>query len=150
MERCKYLIVGGGMTADAAVQGIRSVDTSGPIGIITNEKHVPYKRPPLSKGLWKGDAPESVWLSNAKDHATIHNARTATRIDKIGKQVFDDGGEVYTYEKLLLATGGTVRRLPYDVEGIIYYRTFDDFEQLKQKAPKGSSAIVVGGGFIGS
>ena len=48
MPDYKYLIVGGGMTADAAAKGIRKVDDSGTIGIISNESHLPYNRPPLS------------------------------------------------------------------------------------------------------
>jgi len=150
MTTYKYLIIGGGMTAAAAVEGIRSADPTGTIGIVASEPHPPYKRPPLSKGLWKGDPFESVWLINVKDHATIHPGRTATRINKSEKQVVDDLIEVYAFDKLLLATGGSVRKLPYDVEGIIYFRTLDDYEQLRQKAPKGSSVIVIGGGFIGS
>jgi NADPH-dependent 2,4-dienoyl-CoA reductase/sulfur reductase-like enzyme len=50
MPQTKYLIVGGGMTADAAVEGIRQVDPNGSIGLISAEPHRPYDRPPLSKG----------------------------------------------------------------------------------------------------
>ena len=55
MPHYKYLIVGGGMTADAAVNGIREADGEGSIGLISAEQNAPYNRPPLSKGLWKGD-----------------------------------------------------------------------------------------------
>ena len=48
MPDFKYLIVGGGMTADAAVQGIRELDPSGSIGLVSAERHPPYNRPPLS------------------------------------------------------------------------------------------------------
>ena len=56
-----YLIVGGGMTADAAVRGIRQSDTKGTIGLIGAEPDAPYNRPPLSKGLWKGKPIEDIW-----------------------------------------------------------------------------------------
>src|SRR6185436_2940172 len=56
-----YLIVGGGMTGDAAAHGIREVDRSGSIGMIGDEAHPPYDRPPLTKGLWKGKPLESIW-----------------------------------------------------------------------------------------
>lgn len=62
MLRYTYLIVGGGMTADAAVRGIRKVDSDGSIGLISAEPDPPYKRPPLSKGLWKGKPLDSAWL----------------------------------------------------------------------------------------
>jgi 3-phenylpropionate/trans-cinnamate dioxygenase ferredoxin reductase component len=150
MTRYRYLIIGGGMTADAAVPGIRSADTSGSIGLIAAERDTPYRRPPLSKGLWKGEAAETIWLNNARQHATIHSSRKATRILPEKKQVIDDHGETYEYGKLLLATGGTVRKLPGDAAGPIYFRTYADYELLRKRATKGSSAIVVGGGFIGS
>ena len=56
MPDYRYLIVGGGMTADAAVMGIRKVDRSGSIGLVSSELHAPYERPPLTKGLWKDRA----------------------------------------------------------------------------------------------
>jgi hypothetical protein len=61
MPNYTYLIVGGGMTADAAVHGIREVDRGGSIGVLSAEGHPPYDRPPLSKKLWKGKPLESIW-----------------------------------------------------------------------------------------
>src|SRR5205085_6827765 len=61
MPDYKYLIIGGGMTADAAVHGIREVDSEGAIGIISAEPDAPYDRPPLTKSLWKGKDFETVW-----------------------------------------------------------------------------------------
>jgi 3-phenylpropionate/trans-cinnamate dioxygenase ferredoxin reductase subunit len=150
MIHYRYLIIGGGMTADYAVQGIRKVDDSGTIGMITNERHAPYKRPPLSKALWKGEPLESIWLKSAQNAATIHTSCAATRLLTREKQVVDQNGDVYTFDKLLLATGGKARRLPYDVEGIIYFRTADDYEALRRSAGKGTTAIVIGGGFNGA
>ncbi|MGD0610511.1 MAG: hypothetical protein ABSB41_03280 [Anaerolineales bacterium] len=54
MADSKYLILGTGMAADAAVRGIREIDPKGSIELIGLEEDPPYKRPPLSKGLWKG------------------------------------------------------------------------------------------------
>jgi 3-phenylpropionate/trans-cinnamate dioxygenase ferredoxin reductase component len=67
-----YLIVGGGMTADAAVGGIREVDTRGSVGLIGAESHPPYDRPPLSKGLWKGKPLEGIWRKAAGPGVTLH------------------------------------------------------------------------------
>ena len=60
MSHYRYLILGGGMTADAAARGIRELDSEGSIGIVSAELDPPYARPPLSKALWKGDAIDSV------------------------------------------------------------------------------------------
>ncbi len=150
MTEYQYLIIGGGMAADSVVKGIKSVDKSASIGIISNEGHAPYRRPPLSKGLWKEDPLESIWLTDAEQGAIIRTGRTATAIVPDSKQVTDDTGETYHYDKLLIATGGTMRLLPYEVEGVNYLRTLDDYQLLRKQAVEGCQAAVIGGGFIGS
>ncbi|MGB2867853.1 MAG: FAD-dependent oxidoreductase [Bacteroidota bacterium] len=150
MPEYPYLIIGGGMTADAAVAGIRRMDASGAIAIISNEAHRPYKRPPLSKSLWKGEPVESVWPKTPYEHVDVHLSRTAISIDVKKKVVVDDKGTTYSFGKLLLATGGRVRRLPYKVEGIIYFRTLDDYQALRSLTERGRRFVIIGGGFIGS
>jgi 3-phenylpropionate/trans-cinnamate dioxygenase ferredoxin reductase subunit len=112
MPTYAYLIVGGGMTAAAAVAGIREVDGDGSIGVIAAESH-PYDRPPLSKALWKGKPLESIWRPTEGNAVTLHEGRTARELDARGKRVTDDQGSTYGYGKLLLATGCTPRRLPF-------------------------------------
>jgi NADPH-dependent 2,4-dienoyl-CoA reductase/sulfur reductase-like enzyme len=150
MHHYTYLIIGGGMTAAAAVEGIRQADPKGTIGLIGTETHPPYKRPPLSKGLWKGKPFESIWLQTEGHGVTLHLGRTVRALDPRQKQVTDDQGAVYTYDKLLLATGGTPRRLPFGGDHIIYFRTLDDYQQLRALTEQGQRFAVIGGGFIGS
>jgi 3-phenylpropionate/trans-cinnamate dioxygenase ferredoxin reductase subunit len=145
-----YLIVGGGMTAAAAIKGIREVDHSGPIGLIGADPHPPYNRPPLSKGLWKGEALESIWRPTDKEGVTLHLGRTARLLEPQNRQITDDQGTVYTYSKLLLATGASPRRLPFGGEQIIYFRTLDDFQRLRDQTEKSKRFAVIGGGFIGA
>ena len=61
MKESRYLIVGGGMTGDAACRGIREIDPEGAIVLVGEEPHPPYARPPLSKALWKGKSEDTVW-----------------------------------------------------------------------------------------
>jgi 3-phenylpropionate/trans-cinnamate dioxygenase ferredoxin reductase component len=149
MPQYKYLIVGGGMTADAAVGGIREADAEGSIGLFSAEKNPPYNRPPLSKGLWKGDALESIWRGTEKRGVTLHLGRKAQSLDPANKTVTDDQGSVHTFEKLLLATGATPRRLPFDDGSVIYYRTVEDYQNLRALTATGRRFAVIGGGFIG-
>lgn len=144
-----YLIIGGGMTAAAAIEGIREVDRDGSIGLIGEESQPPYDRPPLSKGLWKGEPLESIWRDLDGQNVTLHLGRKALQLDAANKRVTDDQGTVYTFDKLLLATGGTPRRLPFGDEHIIYYRTLNDYEQLRALTDRGQRFAVIGGGFIG-
>jgi NADPH-dependent 2,4-dienoyl-CoA reductase/sulfur reductase-like enzyme len=150
MPNYTYLIVGGGMTADAAVHGIREVDPSGSIGLLSAEGHPPYDRPPLSKKLWKGKPLESIWRQTESQGVSFHLGRTARHLDPQNKRIADDQGTAYGYSKLLLATGGTPRRLPFGGEQIIYFRTVDDYEQLRALTRAVQHFAVIGGGFIGS
>src|ERR1700736_4671661 len=106
MPQYKYLIIGGGMTADAAIGGIRQADPAGSIGLIGSEQHPPYNRPPLSKALWKGKSVDSIWRRTNRQGVDFHLGRTASGLDVTQKQVVDDHGGAYAWEKLLLATGG--------------------------------------------
>ena len=146
----RYLIVGGGMTGDAAVKGIRSRDPDGPIALVGEERHPPYARPPLSKALWKGKDEDSIWRGTDQHGVDLTLGRRIVSLDLDGKRATDDAGDVYCYERLLLATGGRPRRLPDAPEGVIYFRTLDDFRQLREAASAGTHAVVIGGGFIGS
>ncbi len=150
MPSYKYLIIGGGMTADAAIRGIREFDQAGSIGLISNEPNVPYNRPPLSKGLWKGEPLGTIWRSTADKEVTIHLSRRARTISLKNKSVSDDQGTEYKFEKLLIATGGSVRKLPFEVDGIVYFRTLEDYRRLRLLTEHAQEFVVIGGGFIGS
>ncbi|QJD28592.1 NAD(P)/FAD-dependent oxidoreductase [Methylococcus geothermalis] len=150
MHTHKYLIVGGGMTADAAIRGIREVDPQGSIGLIGAEPHLPYKRPLLSKGLWLGKSFDQLWYGTETCGISAFLGRTATGLDLAGKCVTDDEGTLYRFEKLLLATGGRPRRFPFGGDDILYFRTVDDYLRLRALTDRRRKFAVIGGGFIGS
>ncbi len=149
MKRITYLIVGGGMTGDAAAHGIRELDPAGSILLVSNEPHAPYNRPPLSKGLWKGESEDKIWRPVPQGTELLLERRIVS-IDVKQKQVTDNTGTTYGYEKLLLATGGSPRRLPLQSDRIIYYRTYDDYRRLHESIARPVRVAVIGGGFIGS
>jgi 3-phenylpropionate/trans-cinnamate dioxygenase ferredoxin reductase component len=150
MASYTYLIVGGGMSAAAAAKGIRQVDPNGSIGMIGLEVNPPYNRPPLTKDLWKGGEEESIWIDLGDQKIDLLDGRAVTKIDPAAKTVTDDQGVEYSYDKLLLATGGTPRRLPFPSEQTIYYRGVSDYHRLRDLANSKQRFAVIGGGFIGS
>jgi 3-phenylpropionate/trans-cinnamate dioxygenase ferredoxin reductase subunit len=146
----RYLIVGGGMTADAAVHSIREIDTQSSLGLISAELDPPYDRPPLSKGLWQGKSMEGIWRGTQDLEVELHLGREVQNIDPGRKRLTDDQGTMYTFDKLLLATGGTPKRLPFGNDRIIYFRTLEDYRRLRALTEEQQRLGVIGGGFIGS
>ncbi len=146
----KYVIVGGGMTADAAVRGIRERDPTGSIAVLCGEKYPPYDRPPLSKKLWTGKALDTIWRKTEQAGVDLFLDTRAVSGDTATKNISDSRGDVYGYEKLLLATGGAPRHLSSAADGVIYFRTLDDYQRLRVLADRKSEFVVIGGGFIGS
>ena len=157
-QQYTYVIVGGGLAGDAAVEGIREIDRGRPILLIGAETDLPYDRPPLSKQLWKGDQKvEEIFKHDQgyyqKNRVELRLGGRVVALDAAARTMrLGDGREV-GYEKLLLATGGTPRVLGIpggDLEGICYFRTLQDYRQLRPEVSAGKSALVIGNGFIGS
>ena len=150
MDRRKYVIIGGGLAADAAIRGIREVDGSGSILVMSDEKDPPYDRPPLSKALWKGAAVDAIWRHTELTGAELRLRSGAVALDPGSRTVRNAAGETFAYEKLLLATGGSPRHLPEADPSVIYFRKLDDFKRAWDLAQHGAEFAVIGGGFIGS
>ncbi len=150
MNKYKYLIIGGGMSADSAVKGIREIDPSGSIGLVSLETDPPYNRPPLSKGLWKGKPLDKIWLNTENKKATLHLGKRIVSIDADKLTAEDDQGNKFHGDKILLAVGGKPRRLPFGGDAILYYRTLQDYQRLLKMTIKGQDFAVIGGGFIGA
>ncbi len=150
MAHFNYLIVGGGMAADAAVRGIRKNDPHGSIGVFSADSDPPYTRPLLSKGLWKGRPFDKVWRGTDKIEIDLRLRSAIRSLDLANFTAVDQQEGSHTFEKLLLATGGTPRQIPGTEEQIIYYRTLNDYRRLRDLAQSGHKFAIIGGGFIGS
>jgi 3-phenylpropionate/trans-cinnamate dioxygenase ferredoxin reductase subunit len=153
-----YVIVGGGLAGASAVEGIRERDKNGSVLVISAEKHLPYDRPPLSKKLWFGKKKvEDIFLHDRafydQNGVTLALDTRVTALDPHQKTVTTSNNTRFRFQKILLAIGGTPRTLPIpggNLEGICYYRTLDHYLRLRGEASAGKSAVVIGGGFIGS
>jgi len=153
----KYVIVGGGLAAASAIEGIRSRDTEGSILLLTRENHSPYHRPPLSKDLWFGKstadklpAHEPAFYSENRVELLLR--REVVELDPEKHSVWDERGVEYSYERLLLATGGRPRRLNIpgaDLEGVRYFRDLEDYMFFAGHQDRFQHVLVLGAGFIG-
>jgi NADPH-dependent 2,4-dienoyl-CoA reductase/sulfur reductase-like enzyme len=148
MNTTKYLIVGAGMTGDMAAKGIREHDADGTITMVGADPNPPYKRPLLTKGLWQGAPEEKVWRDPAESVQLVTGRRIVS-LDIAAGTARDDEGDEYSWEKLLLATGARPRQIP-GAEGVVWFRTLDDYRTLRELAGEGTHVVVIGGGFIGS
>lgn len=138
------------MTADAAVRGIRELDMSGRIGIISREEYPPYNRPPLTKGLWFGKPLESIWRKTEQENVSLHLGKNVVSINPETHTVQDSDGSVYWYQQLLLATGGAPKRLMVPDEGVLYFRTLQDYYLLRDLYDRYEDFVIIGSGYIGT
>jgi 3-phenylpropionate/trans-cinnamate dioxygenase ferredoxin reductase subunit len=127
------------------------------VTLISSEEHLPYQRPPLSKGFLRGTEPfENAFVAPRSEYErlgiNLMLGRTVEKLEPEQKQVRLEGGEVIPYERILVATGGRNRhlRLPgADRQGILDLRTVEDSERIQAAARAGRRAVVIGLGFIG-
>lgn len=159
MREFDYLIVGGGLCAASAVDGIRELDGTGSIGVFSDEPDPPYHRPPLSKEyLQTPDAPRELlhvkpagWFEDQAG-VTLLNDTSIDRLDAGLRTVRTSEGEVFHADRILLATGGRARTLSLpgaELDGILTLRTASDSELLREFAPAANGVVLVGAGFIG-
>ena len=154
------VLAGGGLAAAKAAQTLRNEEFDGEIVLLGAEPERPYERPPLSKGYLLGkDSRDSVYV-HASDLYAEHGVDlrpgvTVTAIDRGTATVATSGpagdGEV-PYDKLLLATGASPRRLTFpgsDREEVLYLRTVDDSERLRSAFQRDTRVVVAGAGWIG-
>jgi 3-phenylpropionate/trans-cinnamate dioxygenase ferredoxin reductase subunit len=152
----KYLIVGGGLAANAAVLSIRDHDADNPVALFTDEPHRPYDRVPLSKKYLSGATHKIPYLRSSRYYEQrgieIRTNCRVQRIDAENRVVHCCDGSSVSFDKLLLATGGKARKLNIpgnDLEGVCYLRTIEDADRIREYVKNASRAVVVGGGFIG-
>lgn len=155
----RYLLIGAGPAAAAAVVAIRSCDREGSLLMLGAEAEGPYQRPPLSKGLWLGkDHMDDLPLKSPAEWEALavqrHLGDPVRQLDATARKVTTAAGKTYTYHHLLLATGGRARRprdLPPELATRVFtLRSLDDYEGLRAALHPGLEVLVVGGGFLGA
>ncbi len=155
MKKFELAIAGGGLAAARAIKSYRESGGSGQIALLSNESDLPYHRPALSKRYLRGETTDVPFAEDAafyRDHdVEVLLETTATAVNAGACTVTTDAG-LFHYDKLLIATGATARRLEVpgaELEGVYALRTLRDSEAIRRAARSAEQAVVVGGGFIG-
>ncbi|WP_119730157.1 NAD(P)/FAD-dependent oxidoreductase [Thermomonospora amylolytica] len=157
-EHETFVIVGAGLAGAKAAQTLREEGFTGRIQLVGAETERPYERPPLSKAYLTGAAERdtayvhpAAWYDEQDVELITGNA--ARSLDVAAHEVTLDGGERLRYDRLLLTTGASPRRLPVpgaDLDGVHYLRRIQDADRLRAALTGGGRRVVViGGGWIG-
>lgn len=154
-----FLIIGGGLAASSAMDGILQVAPASKVALVTEESEPPYQRPPLSKEyLQYPDLPRTLlhvkpegWFEE-QEGVELLTRQKVLELDPAAMTVTTARGNVFGGSRILLATGGRARRLEVpgcDLPGVFTLRTVEDSEAIREAAKVGSKAVLVGAGFVG-
>jgi len=148
------VIVGGGLAAARTAEQLRRSEYTGPITIVSDEDHLPYDRPPLSKEVLRAET-DDVTLKPAEfydeQNITMLLGKAARSVDVDAKTLTLVDGGLIAYDELIIATGLVPKRIPSfpNLPGIHVLRSFDESLALRKEAGSARRAVVVGAGFIG-
>jgi 3-phenylpropionate/trans-cinnamate dioxygenase ferredoxin reductase component len=151
------IIIGAGHAGVQAAAALREAKYDGAVVLVSDERHVPYQRPPLSKAYLKGSlSRESLVLRGSSFYSdqrieTVFGDKV-TKIDRAARRVRFASGRTLSYEHLILATGARARQAPFEgaaLAGVVTLRNLDDADLLKQRLATARDVVVIGAGFIG-
>ena len=153
-----HVIVGASLAGAKAAETLRQDGFDGRVVLVGAENERPYERPPLSKDYLRGEVGrEKVYVHDegfyAKHDIELRVGRTAVRLDTSSGELELDDGERLRYDRLLLATGAEPRRLTIpgsDLDGVLYLRSVQDSDALRERLDRGGSVVIVGAGWIGA
>jgi 3-phenylpropionate/trans-cinnamate dioxygenase ferredoxin reductase subunit len=152
-----HVIVGAGLAGDRAAEALRAGGFAGEVVLLGGEEHRPYERPPLSKDYLQGSSGrDAVHVHSAEwygeNDVALRTGAVVTAIDRDAAEVVLADGEHVAYERLLLATGSSARRLPVpgaELDGVLHLRTLDDSDRLRTAILSAARVAIVGAGWIG-
>jgi 3-phenylpropionate/trans-cinnamate dioxygenase ferredoxin reductase subunit len=157
IPRPSFVIVGAGLAGAKGVEALRDIGFDGDITLIGAEAHRPYERPPLSKDYLLGnETGDKIFVHSqawyAEHQVELRLTTTVTAMDRDAHQVVTSVGERVRYDKLLLTTGSSPRRLSLpgaELDNVLYLRTLEDSDRIRHALGSGVRVVVIGAGWIG-
>jgi hypothetical protein len=152
-----FAIVGGGLAGATAAQTLRDEGFDGELVLLGDELHRPYERPPLSKEYLQGKSPRDKVFVHPEGWYAEHDVDlrlgvSATALDVQARRLLTSDGSSVQYDRLLIATGSTPRRIAMpgaDLDGVLYLRRLDDSDRIRAAFAARPSVVIVGAGWIG-
>jgi 3-phenylpropionate/trans-cinnamate dioxygenase ferredoxin reductase subunit len=153
-----HIIVGASLAGAKAAETLRQEGFDGRVILVGTEDERPYERPPLSKDYLRGEVGrEKVYVHDeafyAEHDIELLLGSTATSLDTSSNELELAGGARLRYDRLLLATGSEPRRLAIpgsELDGVLYLRSVQDSDALRERLDGGGAAVVIGAGWIGA
>jgi 3-phenylpropionate/trans-cinnamate dioxygenase ferredoxin reductase subunit len=153
-----YVIAGASLTGAKAAETLRGQGFDGRVVLVGAEDERPYERPPLSKDYLRGEVGrEKVYVHDegfyAEHDIELRLGRAAMSLDTSSRVLELDGGERLGYDRLLLTTGAEPRRLSIpgaELDGVLYLRSVQDSDALRERLDRGGAVVVIGAGWIGA
>src|SRR5439155_25677848 len=153
-----FVIVGASLAGAKAAETLRTEGFDGRVILVGAEESRPYERPPLSKDYLRGEVGrEKVYVHDenfyAENNIELRLGRTVTALDTGGQELTLRHGERLHYDRLLLVTGSEPRHLPIpggSLDGVLYLRSVEDSDALRERLDRGGSVVVIGAGWIGA
>ncbi len=157
MTNSSFVIVGGGLAGAKATEALRDQGYDDQLTLIAAEKHLPYERPPLSKGYLAGSTPREEFEVHDADwyadhHVTLLQGLAVTDLNPKGQVVTLENGRFVRYDKLMLATGSRPRTLSLPgsgASGVQTLRTVEDSDRISAAIRAHQRVAIIGGGWIG-
>ena len=153
----RVVIAGAGHAAGQVIASLRQHKFEGQIVLVGEERYLPYQRPPLSKKFLAGEMPaERLYYkpSSFYEDADVetHLETRIESVDREAKSIVTTAGDRIPYDKLVLALGSRVRRLPVEganLDNVHYLRNIADVESIRGGFEAGKRLVVIGAGYIG-
>jgi len=153
----KLVIIGAGQSAIQCITSLKKEGYSGSITLVGEEEHLPYQRPPLSKGFLEDSINKERLYFKKLDFFTenkiqLHLGSSAEKVDMENNKVYLSDRSELEFDKLVFATGSRVRHLDFpgsDLSSIRYLRGLDDAESIKNDLKISQNLVVIGAGYIG-
>ena len=151
------VIIGAGQSAIQCISSLKKEGYSGSITLIGEEEHLPYQRPPLSKGFLEDSVnKERLYFKKleffTENKVQLYLGLSAEKLEIDNQKVYLSDNSVLEFDKLVFATGSRVRFLDFpgsELKSIFYLRDLDDAEAIKKDLETSENLVIIGAGYIG-